>query len=110
MNTVALTRDFTLRVIERVRRGPTFARALLDDTATLFLNGEPEPARLVLRDLVNATVGFESLAAMTNKPAKSLHRMLSKQGNPNMDNLAAIFDAVRLRLKVGLKAQTVRAA
>ena len=28
----------------------------------------------------------------------------------SMDNLAAIFDAVRQRLKVGLKAQTVRAA
>jgi hypothetical protein len=32
-------------------------------------------ARLVLRDLVNATVGFDALAAETEKPAKSLHRM-----------------------------------
>ena len=47
---------------------------------------------------------------MTDKPAKSLHRMLSSSGNPSMDNLAAIFDAVRHRLKVGLKAQTVKAA
>ena len=107
---MALTRDFTRTVIERVRRDPTFARALLDEAATLFLNGEPEAARLVLRDLVNATVGFEALAAMTHRPSKSLHRMLSKQGNPNMDNLAATFDAVRLRLTVGLKARTVRAA
>jgi len=55
-------------------------------------------------------VGFEALAEVTNKPAKSLHRMLSRSGNPSMDNLAAIFDAVRHRLKVGLKAQTVKAA
>ena len=54
--------------------------------------------------------GFEALAEMTDKPAKSLHRMLSQSGNPSMDNLAAIFDAVRQRLKVGLKAQTVEAA
>ncbi len=74
------------------------------------LNGEPEAARLLLRDLVNATVGFEALAAMTDKPAKSLPRMLSRSGNPSMDNLAAIFDAVRQRLKVGLKAQMVKAA
>jgi hypothetical protein len=33
--------------------------------------------------------------------------MLSPKGNPSMDNLAAIFGAVRKRLKVGLKAQTV---
>jgi DNA-binding phage protein len=39
-----------------------------------------------------------------------LHRMLSKGGNPRMDNLAAIFDALRQRLRVGLKAQTVKAA
>ena len=61
------------------------ARALLDESATLFLNGEPEAARLLLRDLVNATVGFEALAEMTHKPAKSLHRMLSRSGNPSMD-------------------------
>ena len=107
---MALTRDFKQTVVERVRRDPKFARALLDEAATLFLNGEPEAARLLLRDLVNATLGFERLAEATRTPAKSLHRMLSKGGNPSMDNLAAIFDAVRQRLKVGLKAQTVRAA
>jgi DNA-binding phage protein len=55
-------------------------------------------------------VGFETLAELTKKPAKSLHRMLSKHGNPSIDNLAVIFDAVRQRLKVELKAQAVRAA
>jgi len=34
----------------------------LDEVITLFINGEPEPAKLILRDLVNATVGFEALA------------------------------------------------
>jgi len=83
---VALTRDFKPTVADRVRRDPAFAKALLDEAATLFLNGEPHTARLVLRDLVNATMGFEALAAETAKPAKSLHRMLSKNGNPTMDN------------------------
>ena len=70
--------------------------------ATLFLNGEPETARLILRDLVNATIGFEQLATLTAKPSKSLHRMLSPTGNPSMDNLAAIFRAVREPLLVAL--------
>lgn len=107
---MALTRDFKETVVERVRRDKKFARALLDEAATLFLNGEPEAARLLLRDLVNATVGFETLAALTGKPAKSLHRMLSRNGNPSMDNLAVIFDAVRQRMKVEFKAQAVKAA
>ena len=87
---MTLTQDFKLTVAQRVRRDPDFAKALLDEAATLFLNGEPQTARLILRDLVNATVGFEGLAAETAKPAKSLHRMLSEKGNPSMDNLAAI--------------------
>jgi DNA-binding phage protein len=105
-----LTRDFKQTVIERVRRDPAFAKALLDEAATLFLNGEPHTARLILRDLVNATVGFEELAAETAKPAKSLHRMLSANGNPSMDNLAAIFRAIRKKLGVDLEAHAVEAA
>ena len=107
---MALTRDFKQTVMARVQREPAFAKALLDEAATLFLNGEPETARLILRDLVNATMGFERLAAMTDTPSKSLHRMLSQNGNPSMDNLAAIFDAVRHKLKVGIKVRTVAAA
>lgn len=107
---MALTRDFKQTIAERVRREPAFAKALLDEAATLFLNGEPQMARLVLRDLVNATVGFEELAAMTDRPSKSLHRMLSQKGNPSMDNLAAIFDAVRAKLNVAIEVHTVRAA
>ena len=83
---------------------------MLDEAATLFLSGEPETARLILRDLVNATIGFEQLAQVTRKPSKSLHRMLSPKGNPSMDNLAAIFGAVGEQLKVGFRVRTVKAA
>jgi DNA-binding phage protein len=107
---MVLTRDFKDTVKERATRDPAFAKALLDEAATLFLNGEPNTARLILRDLVNASVGFETLAAETNKPSKSLHRMLSEKGNPSMDNLAAIFGAVRKRLGVDIQAHAVKAA
>ena len=106
---MALTRDFKKTVVERVERDPAFAQALLDEAATLFLNGEPEMARVILRDLINATIGFEQLAALTAKPSKSLHRMLSPTGNPSMDNLAAIFHALRERMNVNLEAHSVSA-
>ena len=105
---MALTRNFKKTVVARVERDPQFARALWDEAATLFLSDEPETARLILRDLVNATLGFEQLAKLTAMPCKSLHRMLSPKGNPSMDNLAAIFSAVGGRLKVGLKVHAVR--
>ncbi len=104
---MALTRDFKQTIGERVQREPAFARALLDEAASLFLNGDPTTARVILRDLVNATVGFEGLASATDRPSKSLHRMLSASGNPSMDNLAAIFDVLRRNLHVDIE---VRAA
>jgi DNA-binding phage protein len=107
---MALTRDSRHTVVERVKRDPAFARALLDEALALFLNGEPETARLVLRDLVNATVGFERLAATTGKPAKSLHRMLSTKGNPSMDNLSVILGVLGKRLRVRLASRTTKAA
>ncbi|WP_245896971.1 DNA-binding protein [Sphingomonas fennica] len=67
-------------------------------------------ARLILRNLVNASVGFEELATESNRPSKSLHRMLSAKGNPSMDNLAAIFGAIRKRLGVSFEAHAVEAA
>jgi hypothetical protein len=41
---------------------------------------------------------------------KCLHRMLSPKGNPSMDNLAAIFGAVRNWLKVTFDVRVVEAA
>ncbi len=107
---MVLTREFKKSVAARTRRDPAFAQALLDEAATLFLNGEPDLARLVLRELINATIGFEVLAELTSKPSKSLHRMLSSDGNPSMDNLSAIFGALRRRLKLRLRVRATAAA
>jgi DNA-binding phage protein len=106
---MALTRNFKEWVMQRVRSDPSFAQALLDEAATSFLNDNPETARLILRDLVNATIGFEQLATLTAKPSRSWHRMLSPIGNPSMDNLAAIFRAVCEKLRVNLSAHSVAA-
>ena len=91
---MGLTRVFKETVVARVERNPAFAQALLDEATTLLISGEAETARLILRDLVNATLGFEQLEKLTDVPSRSLHRMLSSKGNPSMDNLAAILSAV----------------
>ncbi len=104
---MTLTRHFKETVNARVQREPAFATALLDEAISLFLNGEPETARLILRELVNATVGFEELAIETSKPSKSLHRMLSAKGNPTMDNLTSILNVLRQRLQVDIKVQAI---
>ena len=102
-----ITRDVKETIDTRVKRDPEFAKALLDEAASLFLNGEPDTARLILRDLVNATIGFEELALQTSLPSKSLHRMLSAKGNPTMNNLTAILTVLRQQLKVNLEVHTI---
>ena len=104
---MTITRDFNETVNARIKREPEFAKALLDEAATLFLNGEPETARIVLRNLVNATIGFENLATQTSLPSKSLHRMLSASGNLTMNNLTAIFNVLCKQLNINIKVSTV---
>lgn len=96
-------------VVARLARDSAFAAALLNESASLYLNGEPEIARSILRDLVGATIGFEHLAALTDKPSKSLHRMLSRVGKPSMDNWAAILLALRGYQSADIEARSLTA-
>ena len=104
---MALTKHFKETVAARIATDPAFAHALLDEAITLFINGEHDTAKLVLRDLVNATIGFEALAEQIEKPPKSLHRMLSISGNPTMANISAIFAALQEALKVEVRMEVV---
>ena len=103
---MSITRDYKDTINERVDNDPVFTAALLDEAITLFLNGEPDVARLVLRDLVNATLGFEALAIEIERPSKSLHRMLSARGNPTMDNLTKVICILRNRLGLNIEVHT----
>jgi DNA-binding phage protein len=85
-------------------------KAQLEEAVTLFLNGDADTAKAILGDLVNATVGFEQLAAQVEKPPKSLHRMLSKSGNQTMSNLAAIFSSLKTTLRMDLQTNSMRLA
>jgi DNA-binding phage protein len=73
------------------------------------VNGEQDSTKPILRDFVNATVGFEALAKEIHKPTKSLHRMLSQSGNPTMSNISAVFAAIKRALKVEVRTSVVLA-
>lgn len=103
-----ITRDYKETVNDRLRKEPAFAVALLNESVSLFLNGEAVTARLILRDIVNATVGFEKLALETEKSGKSLRRMLSAGGNPTMNNLTRIISILRQNLNVRIEVRTAQ--
>jgi len=63
---MALTRDFKETIQARAARDPAFRRALLKEGVQCLLSGEVDTGKTVLRDYINATVGFEELGALTH--------------------------------------------
>src|SRR6478736_4078090 len=80
-NSMPLTREFKVTVKARAERDAAFREALLTEAVELLLAGEVETGKAILRDYINATIGFERLAKKTGTPPKSLMRMLSPTGN-----------------------------
>ncbi|WJR67934.1 transcriptional regulator [Neorhizobium sp. CSC1952] len=88
---MALTREFKETVKARLDQDPAFRAALLSDAVELLLDGDLDTGKSVLRDFINATIGFEALAEKVGMPAKSLMRMFGPKGNPRADNLFSVI-------------------
>lgn len=100
---MALTREFKATVAARVQRDARFLEALITEAINAYLSGETTTGKAMLRDLVNATVGFEELAASLKKPSKSLHRMLAPRGNPSTENFFGIVNVLPKKAHVKLR-------
>jgi DNA-binding phage protein len=100
---MVLTRDFKETIVARAGSDPRFREALFSEAINAFLAGQTAEGRAVLRDLVNATIGFEGLAAEIATPSKSLHRMLGPNGNPSTENFFSIISALQKKTQVTLR-------
>jgi hypothetical protein len=107
---MALTRDFKETIQARARRDVAFRRELLREGVECLLGGEVETGKTVLRDYINATVGFEALAAATRRQPKSLMRMFGPSGNPQARNLFEIVAHLQAREGVHLQVLAARRA
>ena len=103
-----LTKDFKTTIMARAQRDPEFREGLLTESVELLLNGEPEVGKEIIRDLINATIGFEELGKRVGKSAQSLMRMFSSKGNPQSSNLLAVIEALRQNEGVRLEVVAVR--
>ena len=105
---MSLTKSFRETVQARAIREPAFREALLQEALSCFLEGEMAPAMIILRDYVNATVGFKQLSEATHHSPKSLMRMLSPNGNPKSSNLFEILRCLQEHEGVRLEVAAVR--
>jgi DNA-binding phage protein len=106
---VALTRDFKETIQARARRDPLFRKELLREAVESFISGDIETGKIVLRDYIHATVGFNELAGSTRHSPKSLMRMLGPSGNPQARNLFEIVHYLQRKEKVRFKVHAAAA-
>ncbi len=104
---MALTLEFKKTVKDRVGRDPAFREELLKEGIECLLTGDVDTGKAILRDYINATIGFDVLGSLTDKSPKSLMRMLGPKGNPQARNLFEIIAHLQKREGIHLEV-TVR--
>ncbi len=92
---MALTKDFRDTIQARAQRDPAFRKALLQEGVECLLAGDVDTGKAVLRDYINATIGFEALSRVSGKSSKSLMRMFGPKGNPQASNLFAVIHCLQ---------------
>ncbi|MBW8748371.1 MAG: transcriptional regulator [Acidobacteria bacterium] len=92
---MALTRDFRETIRERAQREPAFRQSLLREGLQLINTGDFATGRAILRNYINATIGFSRLAQATKIPSPSLQRMFGPKGNPSAQNLFGVIAALQ---------------
>jgi len=108
--TMALTRDFRETVQADAKRDPAFRRGLLSDALESLLSGEVSLGKELLRDYINATIGFPRLAARTKIHEKTLHQMFGTKGNPTAKNLFEIVAYLQRSEGVRFEVRSARPA
>lgn len=100
---MALTRKFKDTVQARALKDAAFRRALLTESVERMLEGDLRTGKAMLRDYINATVGFEKLASQLKKSPKSVMRMFSEGGNPRAENIFSIIHTLGKREGIALQ-------
>jgi hypothetical protein len=93
-------------VKNRLQASAGFRRAFLGEAVGCIVAGDVESGKMVLREYINGTVGFVRLGEAVGKSPKSVMRMLSREGNPQVRNL---FEIVAYLQKVEGTVLEVRA-
>ena len=100
---MALTRDFREAIRERAQREPAFRQALLREGMELMASGDFATGRAILRNYINASMGFQELARKTHISSPSLQRMFGPKGNPSAANLFGVIATLQKAEQVNVE-------
>jgi hypothetical protein len=102
---MVLSRSFKDAVKARADRDPEFRAALPGEAVEALAAGEADVGRALIRDYINATVGFEQLGEAVSIDPKNLMRMFGPRGNPRLNNLSAVLRELNRREAIHIKAE-----
>ena len=105
---MVLTEDFRQTILRRARRDAGFRVALLQEAIECIAAGELEVGKSMLRNHINASLGFDALGAAIGKSPKSVMRMFGPKGNPTSANLSNILACLQEREGVCFSVRTHR--
>jgi hypothetical protein len=108
--TMPLTRDFKETIKARAERDAAFRKELLIESIEALLSGDVDTGKAILRDYINATVGFADLSQAVHRSPKSLMRMFGADGNPQAENLFQIIAYLQKEEGVHLKVKAATAS
>ncbi|MGD8936543.1 MAG: transcriptional regulator, partial [Thiogranum sp.] len=69
----------------------SLSQGLLQEGGECLLAGDVDTGKAVLRDYINATIGYEELSQVFGESSKSLMHMFGPKGNPQASNLFAVI-------------------
>lgn len=102
-----LTVEFKEIFKDSIDRDPAFGHELLRGAVQCLLDDDLATGRAILRNYVNATIGFKQLARIIGGHEKSVMRMLSVKGNPQAKNLFRIIYSLQQLNEVRLEIRAV---
>ena len=107
---MALSRSFKDVVRDRAQHDAAFRNALISEAIEALALGDAATARSLIRDFINATVGFDELGRSIGMDPKNLMRMFGPRGNPQLGSLSAVLRELVRREGLTFKVEPVLAA
>ena len=105
---MTITRNFKETVQARALHDKDFREGILRESIECMLSNDIKTGKALLRDYINATIGFAKLSRLTHKDSKSLMRMFSGSGNPTANNFFEVIHLLQEKEGVHYELQAVR--
>ena len=107
-NSRPLTRSYKETVMEMIKRDPIFRELMLTGGVEFLFGDEPEVGKILLRDYINGTMGFDELGELTGESPESLMQLLGPDGDPGDSSMSDVIRCLQQYEGIRLEAMAVR--